>query len=72
MGLRLQSIVLLIAVVASPAASFADDTIKVLVPQKGNWETSVPDLGQRKGIFAKYGLKVETLYTSAGARPCRR
>jgi NitT/TauT family transport system substrate-binding protein len=66
MRLRLQSIVLLIAVVASPAASFADDAIKVLVPQKGNWETSVPDLGQRKGIFAKYGLKVETLYTSGG------
>jgi NitT/TauT family transport system substrate-binding protein len=62
----LQSIVLLIAIAATPAASFADDTIKVLVPQKGNWETSVPDLGQRKGIFGKYGLKIETLYTSGG------
>jgi hypothetical protein len=31
----LQSIVLLIAIAATPAASFADDTIKVLVPQKG-------------------------------------
>jgi NMT1-like family len=66
MDLRLQSVALLIALAASPAAGLADDTIKVLVPQKGNWETSVPDLGQRKGIFAKHGLNVETLYTSGG------
>src|ERR1700675_2757793 len=66
MGFRLQSLVSLIAVAAIPAASFAGDTIKVLVPQKGNWETAVPDLGQRKGIFAKHGLTIETLYTSGG------
>ncbi len=66
MRLRLQSLALLIAVTAIPAASLANDTIKVLVPQKGNWETAVPDLGQRKGIFAKYGLAIETLYTSGG------
>jgi NitT/TauT family transport system substrate-binding protein len=64
MRIRLQSLVLLIALAASP--SFAEDSVKVLVPQKGNWETSVPDLGQRKGIFAKHGLNIETLYTSGG------
>jgi NitT/TauT family transport system substrate-binding protein len=71
MGFRLQSFIVLpivvtLAVGAATVASFAQDTIKVLVPQKGNWETSVPDLGERKGIFGKYGLKVETLYTSGG------
>src|SRR5580704_908283 len=70
-GFRLQSFIVLpivvtLAVGAATVASFAQDTIKVLVPQKGNWETSVPDLGERKGIFGKYGLKVETLYTSGG------
>jgi len=64
MAVRRQALVLLIALAASP--SCADEDIKVLVPQKGNWETSVPDLGQRTGIFGKHGLKVETLYTSGG------
>ncbi|MFZ2139833.1 MAG: hypothetical protein WAV78_23375 [Xanthobacteraceae bacterium] len=62
----LHSIVVLLATFITATASFAEDTIKVLVPQKGNWETSVPDLGQRKGIFAKHGLKIDTLYTSGG------
>ena len=44
----------------------AEDTLKLAVPQRGNWDTSIPDLGQRVGIFAKHGLKLETLYT-AGA-----
>jgi hypothetical protein len=47
MRLRLQSIVLLIAIAATPVASFADDTIKVLVPQKGNWETAAWPSGFR-------------------------
>ena len=66
MGFRLDSIVVLLATFITATASFAEDTIKVLVPQKGNWETSVPDLGERKGIFAKHGLRIDTLYTSGG------
>ena len=62
----LHSIVVLLATFITATASFAEDTIKVLVPQKGNWETSVPDLGQRKGIFAKHELRIDTLYTSGG------
>jgi NitT/TauT family transport system substrate-binding protein len=44
----------------------AEDLVKVAVPQRGTWETSVPDLGEQKGIFAKHGIKVEALYTSGG------
>ena len=66
MGFRLHSIVVLLATLLTATASFAEDTVKVLVPQKGNWETSVPDLGQRKGIFAKHGLRIDALYTSGG------
>jgi NitT/TauT family transport system substrate-binding protein len=44
----------------------AEDLVKVAVPQRGTWETSVPDLGEQAGIFAKHGIKVEALYTSGG------
>jgi NitT/TauT family transport system substrate-binding protein len=66
MGFRLHFLVLLLAALTTATTSFAEETIRVLVPQKGNWETSVPDLGQRRGIFAKYGLKIDPLYTSGG------
>ena len=48
------------------SAAAAEDLVKVAVPQRGTWETSVPDLGEQKGIFAKHGIKVEALYTSGG------
>jgi ABC-type nitrate/sulfonate/bicarbonate transport system substrate-binding protein len=44
----------------------AEDLVKVAVPQRGTWETSVPDLGEQAKIFAKHGIKVEALYTSGG------
>ena len=47
-------------------AAFAQDVVKVAVPQRGTWETSVPDLGEQSKIFAKHGIKVESIYTSGG------
>jgi NitT/TauT family transport system substrate-binding protein len=47
-------------------AAYAQDLVHVAVPQRGTWETSVPDLGSKAGIFAKHGVKLETLYTSGG------
>jgi NitT/TauT family transport system substrate-binding protein len=47
-------------------AASAEDLLKLAVPQRGNWDTSIPDVGTRAGIFAKHGLKLEILYT-AGA-----
>ena len=47
-------------------AAAAEDLLKLAVPQRGNWDTAIPDIGQRAGIFAKHGLKLEMLYT-AGA-----
>ena len=47
-----------------PAA--AQDTLKLAIGQRGNWETAVSELGQRAGIFKKHGLNLELLYT-AGA-----
>jgi NitT/TauT family transport system substrate-binding protein len=45
----------------------AQDVVRVAVPQRGTWETSVPDLGEQAKIFAKHGVKIEALYTSGGA-----
>jgi NitT/TauT family transport system substrate-binding protein len=42
------------------------DIVKVAVPQRGSWETSPADIGQKAGIFAKHGIKTEVLYTSGG------
>src|SRR5438128_171878 len=49
---------------ALPAA--ADETLKLAIGQRGNWDTSVPELGQRAGIFKKWGLTLELLYTQGG------
>src|SRR6476659_11197829 len=44
----------------------AQETLKVAVPQRGAWDTAVPELGQRGGIFKKHGLTLELLYTQGG------
>jgi NitT/TauT family transport system substrate-binding protein len=42
----------------SPGAA-ADDTLKVAARHPGAWEASVPELGQRAGIFKKHGIVLE-------------
>ena len=44
----------------------AQDTLKLAVGQRGNWDTSVAEVGQRGGIFKKHGLTLEILYTQGG------
>ena len=41
----------------------AQDTLKVAAGQRGNWDTSIVEVGQRAGIFKKHGLVVEVLWT---------
>jgi ABC-type nitrate/sulfonate/bicarbonate transport system substrate-binding protein len=48
---------------ALPAPAPAQETLKLAVGQRGLWDTSVSDLGQRAGIFKKHGLTLELLYT---------
>src|SRR6266704_774394 len=43
--------------------AWAQDTLKLAVGQRGNWDTSVSELGQRAGIFKKHGLTLELVYT---------
>jgi len=53
--------------VISGDRTIAQETLKVSVPQRGNWDTGIAELGQRAGIFKKYALGLEILYTQAGA-----
>src|SRR3954464_482929 len=41
----------------------AEDTLKLAVGQRGNWDTSVSEIGQRAGIFKKHGLTLDIVYT---------
>ena len=57
-------IVLMAAALAvSTTLASADDTLKLAVGQRGNWDTSVSEVGQRAGIFKKHGLVLEIVYT---------
>jgi NitT/TauT family transport system substrate-binding protein len=41
----------------------AEDTLKLAIGQRGNWENAAPDLGQKAGFFQRRGLNLELLYT---------
>jgi NitT/TauT family transport system substrate-binding protein len=41
----------------------AEDTLKIAAGQRGNWDTTVAEVGQQAGIFKKHGLKLEILWT---------
>jgi NitT/TauT family transport system substrate-binding protein len=51
------------SVVAFMGAASAQDKLKLAIGQRGNWDTSVSELGQRAGIFKKHGLELEIVYT---------
>ncbi len=44
----------------------AQDTLKVAAGQRGNWDTTIAEVGQRAGIFKKHGLILEILWTQGG------
>ena len=54
------------ALLATCGTGSAQVTLKLAVGQRGNWDTSVGELGQRAGIFKKHGLELEILYTQGG------
>jgi ABC-type nitrate/sulfonate/bicarbonate transport system substrate-binding protein len=54
-----------IGLLASVSSATAE-LLKVSVPQRGQWDTAVTELGTRGGVFKKYGLDIEVLYTQGG------
>ncbi|CAM5763481.1 ABC transporter substrate-binding protein [Bosea minatitlanensis] len=57
----------LVALAASNAGSAqAQEQLKLAVGQRGNWDTSVSEIGSRLGIFKKHNLELQLLYTQGG------
>ena len=52
-----------VAALAFACTANAQDTLKLASGQRGNWDTSVSEVGQRAGIFKKHGLVLEILWT---------
>lgn len=52
----------LLACAGLPAV--AGDQIKLTIGQRGNWDTAIPHLGSKAGIFRKHDLEVEIIYTA--------
>ena len=50
-----------LGVACGPA--FAQDNFKIAAGQRGNWDTSISEVGQRAGIFKKHGIVLEILWT---------
>lgn len=56
----------LFAALALGDPASAQEVLKIAVPQRGAWDTAIPELGQRAGIFKKHGMTLEILYTQGG------
>ena len=55
-----------VRVAAAPTVAWCDDLLKIAVGAPNNWDSGLPDVGQRAGIFKKHGLTLEILYTNGG------
>lgn len=51
------------ALLLTGTAVRADDTVKLSIGQRGNWDTAIAHLGDKAGIFKKHGLQLEMIYT---------
>jgi len=49
-----------------PAPALVQDSLKLAVGAPGNWDSCIPEVGQRAGIFKKHGLTLDLLYTQGG------
>jgi len=52
-----------LAVLTVGTTASAEDTLKLAIGQRGNWENAPPELGQKAGFFKNHGLTLELLYT---------
>jgi len=59
----IRSAVAALAAAAFVGAAHAQDTLKIAAGQRGNWDTSISEVGQRAGIFKKHGLELDIVYT---------
>ena len=67
MGFRSAVVLAVLVCAGFRAPAYGQEKVRVSVPQRGLWDTGVAELGQRAGIFKRYGLELEILFTSGGA-----
>src|SRR3982074_3303635 len=60
-------LVIACAALSTATAARADDTVNLAIGQKGNWETSVAQLGVEAGFFRKEHLILNLSYTAGGS-----
>jgi len=56
-----------LVLVATAHATAAEDTVKVALGQRGDWETAASELGQNAGLFRKREVALDLLYTNGSA-----
>ena len=66
MSMRGLSAVLAVIVSCAMPRGPAAETLKIASPIRGSWEGAIPELGKQAGIFGKYGLDLDILYTQGG------
>jgi len=54
----------MLALLGAATAASALDKVKLAIGQRGNWDTSVSEVGQLAGIFKKHGLELDIVYTN--------
>src|ERR1700693_3575246 len=59
-----------LTIAAGPAT--ADDTLKLTIGQRGNWDTAITQLGTKAGIFKQHGIELEMIYTSGSGETLDR
>lgn len=64
--LAVAALTLASSLIASAARAADLDSFKVAVGAPGNWDTCVPEVGKRAGIFKKHGIEIESLFTNGG------
>ncbi len=53
---------------AAISSSYAQDKLKIAIPQRGFWDSSWVEFGQAAGFFKEAGLEVDIFWTDGGAQ----
>ena len=66
MGRKRLSALLAVIVWCVIPHGLAAETLKIASPIRGSWEGAIPELGKQAGLFRKYDLDLDILYTQGG------